>query len=152
MSRLNFSPVDQAFLLGSSQIKDTQKEIDELTKLILDSNTQTKKTKKEPDSAQKQEQISPPDKQVSTFKEAPKQEENIDYNLMKVISDPKFDDIVRNYAMIHHPEWLLNETSYTGKSTFGNRYQTTVCSEVRRYIVFFVFCVVIFLLLSVTLR
>ena len=43
MSRLNFTPVDKAFTLGSSQIKDTQEEIAQLTKLILESNTPKKK-------------------------------------------------------------------------------------------------------------
>ena len=37
MSKLYFSPVDKAFVLGSSQIKDTQEEINKLTKLILES-------------------------------------------------------------------------------------------------------------------
>jgi hypothetical protein len=42
MNKLNFTPVDKAFTLGSSQIKDTQEEIAQLTKLILESNTKTK--------------------------------------------------------------------------------------------------------------
>ena len=47
---LNFSNLDQAFILGSNQIKDTQEEIDQLTKLILQSN----KKKEEPQSSKKE--------------------------------------------------------------------------------------------------
>ena len=83
---------------------------------------------------------------------------------MKVVGHPKFDDIVRNYALIHHPEWLLKEVVYKpapeskftafnskSKSTFGNKYQTTICLEVQKYILFFITCVVFFVILTLTL-
>jgi hypothetical protein len=80
---------------------------------------------------------------------------------MKVIGHPKFDDIVKNYALINHPEWLLRETVYVPQpvntpsspqsiSYFGNQYQSTICSDVKRYVIFFVVCVIIFLTLSLT--
>ena len=53
MSKLNFAAVDKAFELGSSQIKDTQEEISQLTKLILESNNISKKPK--------QKNLSPPE-------------------------------------------------------------------------------------------
>ena len=43
MGILNFSNLDQAFILGSNQIKDTQEEIANLKKLI--NSTQIKKKK-----------------------------------------------------------------------------------------------------------
>ena len=207
MSRLNFTPVDKAFTLGSSQIKDTQEEIAQLTKLILESNTQTKRSKQKnsespetmsysnqgtsPNYGPSQNQgtsqnygpsqnqgpsqnfnqgnymrVGYPDHQTAVFQPRNNIMEEIDYNLMKVVGHPKFDDIVKNYALIHHPEWLLRETVYTpsyppstiqrnkdyfnnsNTSYFGNRYQSTVCSNVKNYIIFFISCIIIFIMLS----
>ena len=169
MSRLYFTPVDQAFTLGSSQIKDTQEEIAQLTKLILESNGKTKGALPPPPKQKNVEtsQMSPnymrvgyPDQQRPVFR-PPAAGDDIDYNLMKVIGHPKFDDIVKNYALINHPEWLLRETVYVPQpvntpsspqsvSYFGNQYQSTICSDVKRYVIFFVVCVIIFLTLSLT--
>lgn len=148
MSRLNFTPVNEAFTLGSSQIKDTQEEITALTRLILESNQNPKKVK--PPNAK--DKIGPPDTQTSVFRQ-PTAEDNIDYSLMKVIGHPKFKDIVKNYVMINNPEWLLKESIYvpTGKSTFGNKYQSTLCTKVQSYLIFFVVSVLIFLGLSIYL-
>jgi hypothetical protein len=38
MSRLNFAPLGDAFLLGSKQIQDTQDEIARLKELVIQSN------------------------------------------------------------------------------------------------------------------
>jgi len=170
MSKLNFTSVDKAFTLGSTQIKDTQEEIQRLTKLILESNNK-KPIKNDPVSPKNEVQdnfITPrlsqnymrvgyPDSQQAVFGQ-PTQEDNFDYNLMKVIGHPKFDDIVKNYALINHPEWLLKETVYvpqssksnfTGfKSNFGNTYSTTICSNIKNYVIFFIVCMVMFLSLS----
>lgn len=190
MNKLNFTPVDKAFTLGSSQIKDTQEEIDKLTKLILESN---KISSKSGSTTKKQENLQPPegpygmspspsnymrvgypDAQTAVFRRNTNQDE-LDYNLMKVVGHPKFDDIVKNYALINHPEWFLKDTvyvpqtpnnmgynkgytkSYFGnnnytKSYFGNKYQSTVCSDVKNYIVFFIISIVIFTLLSIYLK
>ena len=164
MNRLNFTPIDKAFLLGSSQIKDTQEEIAQLTKLILDSNQQPKNKKKNsepPEGPYTNIQQQPyqnymrtgyPDNQSSVFQKSPQTNE-LDYNLLKVIGHPKFDDIVKNYVLINHPEWLLKETVYRpAKSNFGSKYSTTVCSNVKNYLFFYITCVLIFLLLSVYLH
>ena len=176
MSKLYFTPVDQAFTLGSSQIKDTQEEIAQLTKLILESNGNPKGIKQknqvnnnqitnvpQPMSSPNYMRVGYPDQQSPVFR-PPTSGDDIDYNLMKVIGHPKFDDIVKNYALIHHPEWLLKETVYVpqnvslpqnvpqqSKSNFGNQYQSTICSDVKRYIIFFVICTIIFLGLSLYL-
>jgi hypothetical protein len=95
-----------------------------------------------------------PDKQSAVFTSNNAQSD-IDYNLMKVVGHPKFGDIVKNYALIHHPEWLLKETEYTpvqpSISRFGNKYSSTVCSDVKKYLIFFVFSVIVFLSLSIIL-
>lgn len=57
MSRLYFTPVDKAFTLGSSQIKDTQEEINQLTKLILNNKQKPGTPKK--DNFQKRKQWLP---------------------------------------------------------------------------------------------
>ena len=171
MSKLYFTPVDQAFTLGSSQIKDTQDEIAQLTKLILESNGKPKgippkqKNEESKQISQNFMRIGYPDQQTPVFR-PPAAGDDIDYNLMKVIGHPKFDDIVKNYALIHHPEWLLRETVYIPQngtlpqnrtfpqrsvSYFGNKYHSTICSDVKRYIIFFVVCIIIFLWLSITL-
>uniref|UniRef100_A0A6C0B009 Uncharacterized protein n=1 Tax=viral metagenome TaxID=1070528 RepID=A0A6C0B009_9ZZZZ len=183
MSRLNFSPVENAFNLGSKQIKDTKEEIAHLTKLILESNNMDSKKPKQtnsepppPDTTPNQQsyaRIGYPDKQTAIFRPNTAQDD-IDYNLMKVIGHPKFDDIVRNYALINHPEWLLKEVVYTpvnvnsnanvnsnysnspnnvsyfggNRSNFGNQYQSTVCSDVKNYVMFFLICMIIFLSLT----
>ena len=189
MSKLNFAAVDKAFILGSSQIKDTQEEIAQLTKLILESNNISKKPKQKnaapPETAYDlptSETIRPlklpqpnynqgpaanymrfgyPDQQRAVFSPNTAQDD-IDFNLMKVVGHPKFDDIVKNYALIHHPEWLLRETVYApapnynrasrSVSYFGNKYQNTVCSDVKNYIIFFIVSIMIFLLLSIYLK
>jgi hypothetical protein len=152
MSRLYFTPLDKAFTLGSSQIKDSQEEIANLKKLILDSaEKDTKKTTK--DKKPKYERIGVPDKQVSTFR-PPTESDDINYNFLKISSHPKFDDLVKNYAMVYHPEWLLKETVYApgNVSYFGDNYQSTVCGDVQKYLMFFITSVVIFLALSITLK
>jgi hypothetical protein len=160
MSRLYFTPVDKAFTLGSSQIKETQEEIDNLTKLILESNTQTSKKKKSAPETPLQtpatsdyQRIGMPDRQNAVFRPNTAQDD-INYNLMKVVGHPRFDDVVKNYVLINHPEWLLKESVYVPqqpKSTFGNKYQTTVCLEVQRYVTFFIISVIIFVLLTILL-
>lgn len=170
MSRLYFTPVEKAFTLGSSQIKDTQEEIANLKKLIFESSQNSpdeKKIKQIPEK-QRYERIGPPSQQVSVFK-PPQDQDNFDYNLLKVVGDPRFKDIVKNYALIYHPEWLLKETIYVpGKkpsefgnntsqfgntiSKFGNMYQNTITASVQRYVIFFVICIVIFLGLSLFLK
>ena len=152
MSRLYFTPVDQAFTLGSSQIKDTQEEINQLTKIIL-SNKQKASTPKKESTMEDKPSASPeknnyqrignPDQQTPAFRPNTAPEDNIDYNLMKVVGHPRFDDIVKNYILVKHPEWLLKETAYTPnqsnvRSNFGNRYHSTVGSDVQKYMIFFI--------------
>ena len=191
---LNFSNLDQAFILGSNQIKDTQEEIANLKKLIIETNTQTKK--KPPISSQEQESpynITPNINQSVNVKpvDFPPNYQNYmrigprnnvsanfangnngnvvnsdDLMLLKLINGPKFDDIVKSYVLMNHPEWVTNginsnsglvETNYSGGnfipsvSHFGNKYSTSACSVVQKYIIFFISCIIIFLVLSIYL-
>ena len=163
---LGFSNLDQAFVLGSNQIKDTQEEIANLKKLILDTNTQTKKkTVTETNVPLNYTRIGPADPVVANFASpnypkvnsiAPPSSnfnQNDDLMLLKVISHPKFDDIVKGYVLMNHPEWVngnLTQTRYTphSKSYFGNKYASSICSDVKRYIIFFIVCIIIFISLT----
>ena len=158
---LGFSNLDQAFVLGSNQIKDTQEEIANLKKLILDTNTQTKKkTVTETNVPLNYTRIGPADPVVANFaspnypKPIPEDfNQNDDLMLLKVISHPKFDDIVKGYVLMNHPEWIngsLTQTRYTApsKSYFGNKYASSICSDVKRYIIFFIVCIIIFISLT----
>jgi hypothetical protein len=159
---LGFSNLDQAFILGSSQIKDTQEEIANLKKLILETSTK----KKVPESSTATNvplnytRIGPADPVVANFsnqtsKLGPQQNQTDtnDLMLLKVISHPKFDDIVKSYVLMNHPEWMngnLTQTRYSpqSKSFFGNKYANTICSDIKRYIVFFIVCILIFVVLT----
>ena len=103
-----------------------------------------------------------PSQPMNNFNQSMNQQFNsFDYNLLKVMGDPRFDHVVRNYVLINHPEWLncsnqqQNQSQNVpqkipslSKSTFGNNYSSNICYEIKRYIVFFIFSVVIFLFLS----
>ena len=148
MGLLGFSNLDQAFILGSNQIKDTQEEIENLKKLILDTNTK-KKVKNETSAAPlNYTRIGPADPVVANFAQ-PTSDTN-DLMLLKLIAHPKFDDIVKGYVLMNHPEWMNGNLTQTrsSKSYFGNKYSSTICSDVKRYIMFFIVCIIIFITLT----
>ena len=161
---LGFSNLDQAFVLGSNQIKDTQEEIENLKKLILNTNTQTKKKNVNEAVPLNYTRIGPADPVVANFSSpnyskvnsttpSSNFNQNDDLMLLKVISHPKFDDIVKGYVLMNHPEWIngnLTQTRYTpqSKSYFGNKYASSICSDVKRYIIFFIVCIIIFISLT----
>jgi hypothetical protein len=156
MSKLQFSPIDQAFSLSSEQIRDRQKEISDLKSLILKSSTGNKEESSVPTPSKEEkplpkepsyERIGKPDKVTATF------EPDDDYMFYRMMKHPKFDEIVKNYIMFKHPEWGLKQTNYEpSKSTFGQMYSSTAFSEIKKYIIFFVICIVIFTSLSVYLK
>jgi hypothetical protein len=91
-------------------------------------------------------------RQVSRPFNQDNEEDEIDRDFLKLLNNPKFDKLVKNYAIVYHPEWLSKENIYSGVSYFGNKYQSTVCGNVQRYLIFFVVSIVIFLGLSVVLK
>jgi hypothetical protein len=168
--KLNFANIDNAFKMGSSNFKDTQEEIANLKKLI-----QSDKPKKKTQMDDSPYSITPkmneyqptnnfnqpmnyPNQPMNYPNQPMNQQFNsFDYNLLKVMGDPRFDHIVRNYVLINYPEWLKcsnqqqngpQNVPSLSKSNFGNNYSSNICYEIKRYIVFFIFSVVIFLFLS----
>jgi hypothetical protein len=173
MSRLNFASIDQAFQLGSKNITDTQEEIANLKKILSGYPNPKKepdsdKSKEPKDQEQKKnstspselyERIGPPDKVSASFNTGnTTKQDTFDTDILRVISHPRFDDIVTNYIALKRPELAnaqLQQTNYTGQSGvsyFGNRYNSTVCSDVKKYISFFIFCIIVFICLTVAFK
>ena len=104
--------------------------------------------------------------------------DDFDYNFFKLMKNPKFEDIIKNYIYFKHPEWLLSGTRYYGntpntsntpntpnnqnnpqqfysKEYFGysgNKYTTTLCMDIKNYIIFFIISITIYLLLTLFLK
>ena len=110
MNRLSYATVGEAFILGSEQIKNTQEEIAKLKSLILETSLAppSKLVPKE----ESYQRIGPPDTTdaVFTSKESV-EEDQFETMLIKLMKHPKFDDIVKNYISLKHPN--LKETKYT---------------------------------------
>lgn len=160
MSKLNFSSISDAFLIGSEQIKSQQDEISKLKSLISESALSNKK------SDTPYQRIGKPDTVTATFvppHNLPNQpnlsngnlsETDFDYMFLKLIKHPQFEDIIKNYIIYKRPKWLLSETNYQPglKETFGRMYSRTTCSDIKNYIIFFIVSVSIYLLLTVFLK
>jgi len=101
MSKLCFAPLNQAFILGSDTIKDTNAEIEKLKNRIGDVAI-VKKKESEP-KAEGLENQSP--LKIEKLSEKNKSENN-DLDLLKVMQDPNFDNLVKTYIMIKNPEWI----------------------------------------------
>jgi hypothetical protein len=168
MSRLNFAPLDQAFFLRSDTIKDTRSEIEKLKTAIMDS-TVGKKPKQEENLDKK---VGKSDKVSATFEKTPSSSSS-DMDIFKLIQNPKFDDIVKGYVMIKHPEWINNNlinTTYSPqqnsipvsdqntnvkqvekftKESFGNNKTT---NNLKNYVLFFVFSLLVYNLLEKTMK
>ena len=151
MSRLNFAPLGEAYFLGSDQIKDTQSEIAKLRSLISDSTLSKNNNNKKdtPTRVGSSDSTS-----VSFVKEDPKDKE---IDILKIIQHPKFEDIVKNYVIVKHPEWINSTFSKTEfvpnkKENFGSSYSTTVCSNIQNYLMFFIVTLCIYLFLKMILK
>jgi hypothetical protein len=183
MSRLNFAPLAEAFYLGSDKIKDTQEEINKLRKIIngggpggpggpgegeYSSSTLSKSklsnSKDETnESSILEKNEKPPPLNLSYSNKTADKASDADY--LKVMQDPNFDQIVKNYIIIKHPDWVnssfkennkndKNDIKSKSSSSFikegfgGESYSTTVCSNIKNYIIFFVITLLIYLWLS----
>ena len=158
MSKLNFSNIDEAFVLGSKQIKDTQEEISNLKKMIMEDEVKSASVKASNLSnanANVYQRIGPPDNVQANFGEAEKSNHfDLENNFFKMIQHPRFDDLVYNYVKNNHPKWVLSDKQYVKsdfKSNFGG-YSTTVCSDIKNYLTFFTISIVIYLLLSLLVK
>ena len=110
MSKLNFASLNDAFILGSQQIKDTQEEISKLKSLVLETSglgpTPVKK-----ENQQNYTRVGAPDITQATFNVNDKQE-NIDTLIDKLIQSPRFSDVVAQYISSKYPNLQLSGTSY----------------------------------------
>ena len=150
MSKLNFSQISDAFLLGSDQIKNTREEIQTLRKLLDDTALESNKFKQ-----QKSNRIGPPDTTIATCSTSQKSNDDID--LLRIVQHPKFDDFAKKYILLKYPNLgncNLQETSYvpkiqtTQKEQFGNQYSTTIYTNVSNYLIFFVLSISIYIFLK----
>jgi len=151
MSKLNFSNITEAYNIPSEVIKETSEEISKLKK-IVENSAFNGKTETPPDTYKR---IGNPDKVSATFCEN-KEKVNYDdfeYTFLKLSRSPQFDDIVKNYILLKHPDWLLSSTSYlpNTKETFGKD-SSNICNSIQNYILFFVVSLVIYLILSFILK
>lgn len=167
MSKLNFSPITEAFTLGSDQIKSTQEEIAKLKKLIGDSELGKKQA--QPGSY---ERIGPPDPVQANF--APPSN-NVskssnsgggELDFLEIIKHPGFDDIVKKYVKERHPNWVLTDTQSIPQSkenfqenfqenfreNFGARYSSSICSDIKNYIMFFIISLIMYMMLSLFIK
>ncbi len=166
MSKLNFACIDEAYSIGSEQIKKTQEEIAKLKKIVEDSANV-------PNGhiiPNHYNRIGVPDKVSAEFcngqnnTSSPSQgnlEDDLDFTFFKMMKNPKFEDIIKNYILFKHPEWFgkgLSGTQYSGnnqgnnKEYFGQKYSNTICTDVKNYILFFIISIAIYLLLVLFLN
>ena len=112
------------------------------------------------------QRIGPPDNVQANFikDEKPNDKFDLENNFFKMIQHPRFDDLVYNYVKNNHPKWILSDKQYVknnfskaksnfnkAKSNFGG-YSTTVCSDIKNYLIFFTISIVIYLLLSLLVK
>jgi len=109
MNKLNFAPISDAYAIPSQQIKNNQQEISKLQKIIESSN---------PKSTAKKE-TSTNDNIQSNNGSRINEKEDTEYIFLKLMSDPKFDKIVKNYVIMKHPEWINGTVGTVGTGDTG---------------------------------
>ncbi len=139
MSKLNYASVDEAFKLGSDQIKNTQEEIAKLKALIMENNQVGPVG---PVGPVKQVEPIGPVSVVPQVQSPPTTQtisESDEILLKRLMDSPRFDSIVKNYISVKHPEYL-KETNL--KETFG------LNKEMNNIFVFLIITIIIYLLCS----
>ena len=170
ITKLNFATVKEAYNIPSEQIKSRQDEIDKLKK-IINENSDINKTNKSQNSTNTSNMSNitgsmgnsagsmsnsniMSNSTGSNIMNNNAHSEDFDYLFYKLASNPKFDQAVQNYLILKHPDWLnqMNQTKQIyvpiGKSNFGNFNN----DDVKHYILFFVFSVIIYLLLGLLIK
>jgi len=143
MSRLNFAPLGDAFLLGSKQIQDTQDEIARLKELVIQSNRPSEEKLSGPSPIppapapapapapeQNYQRIGPPPSQVATFTNSQVVNDLID----QLIQTPRFQDIVKKAANSNYANYTLQSV----KETFGS-------SETKNLLIFILIILTVYL-------
>ena len=158
MSKLNFSNLSEAYSIPSTRIKETSNEISKLKKIVENSVLPTIPPVQGTQPGY--QRIGPADTTEATFssKPSPRDSEDLEYTFLKLIKNPEFKDIIKNYITFKHPDWLLAGTNYQKhrpftKESFGNKYSSnSIDDEIKNYIMFFTISIVIYLMLSLYSR
>ena len=158
MSKLSFSNITEAYNIPSTIIKETSEEITRLKKIVEDAALIRKPDPVE----QNYQRIGEPDKVNAKFCE-PTKNDDFEYSFLKLSRNPQFDDIIKNYIIFKHPDWLLNNTSSSPQSNNGVQKRlyskenfgisgNNICGDIKNYILFFIISIAIYLFLSVILK
>ena len=153
MSKLNFSQISEAFVLGSEQIKDTQEEIAILKRLVSSSVSKSTPSSDERIGPSDQrigpsdQRIGPSDNVIATVNQKP-----TEIDLLQVVQHPKFDDFAKKYVLMKYPYLInssLKDTQFVPqKENFGNKYSTTIYTNITHYLIFFILSIAIYLFLN----
>ena len=152
MFRLTYASVDEAFKLGSDQIKDVQEEIKKLKDIVFE--TSTSKSKKK-DSPPEPNRIGKPDTVDANFQKQETPVKNDQVSLTEMIRSPQFEEIVKKYISEKYPHMNnvpLKNTQYEpSKSTFGVFKETfgELCSNVKNIVTFFIVSILVYIMFSI---
>jgi hypothetical protein len=149
MFRLTYASVDEAFKLGSEQIKDVQEEIKKLKDIVFETSTSKSKETKEP------ARIGKPDTVEANFKKQESPAQNDQVSLTELVRSPQFEEIVKKYISEKYPQMNnapLKSTNYEpSKSTFGIFKETfgELCSNVKNIVTFFIVSILVYIMFSI---
>ena len=181
MSKLNFACINEAYSIGSEQIKKTQDEIAKLKKIVEDSangnqNQNLYKRIGNPDTVSAEfcstngntngsngsSNTNGNTNGISNVNgsNGSSPDDDLDFTFFKLMKNPKFEDIIKNYIIFKHPDWLghgLSGTQYSkntgnSKEYFGQKYSNTICTDIRNYVIFFILSIIMYLLLVLFLK
>ena len=167
MSKLNFASISEAYVIGSEQIKNTQSEINKLKQIIDEASKIKNNNPPTTDSSSTQStqstQSTPPSTQsipVTSITSAvgnvhlmENPDDEFEYHFYKLSKNPKFEEIIKKYIIINHPNWLLQSEVNAGTAGVPlNIYYSNVNTNIRNYVIFFIVSVVIYLCLVYTLK
>ena len=155
MNKLNFANVSDAYTIGSEQLKNNQMEIAKLRKIIESNNAPSESSQTSNPSIPNNQNIPNIPNNQSNQKETSGNGSGSgsdeEYLFFKMLNNPKFDDILKNYIIYKHPDWLINKqvnNIIPGISNFG----LNTPNSVKNYIIFFIVSLMIYLLLSVAIK
>jgi hypothetical protein len=150
MSRLSYASVDEAFKLGSDQIKDVQEEIKKLKELVFETGNKKPKPTEKVNAVFEKKQPEP---------EPPKPYQNQDTSVAKDLEKnnnvPQFEDIVNKYISEKYPQ--MKETPLKSTiSKFGINAETAfketfgeLCSNIKNITIFFIISILVYIMMSI---
>ena len=150
MFRLTYASVDEAFKLGSEQIKDVQEEIKKLKDIVFETSNSKSKEKKNDTN-----RIGKPDTVDANFQKQESVVKNDSVSLTELIRSPQFEEIVKKYISEKYPHMNnvpLKSTQYEpSKSTFGIFKETfgELCSNIKNIVIFFIVSILVYIMFSI---